>query len=107
MIDHLTFHAYGSSRSPGAFHNQKNYWVTETGAACPSCDHSGSPSQGEWAFSSQTNNAVLDDLANTIALVFVYDGYDSFYYHHNAYGFWGLLAYDWPVASTHPASVSM
>jgi hypothetical protein len=37
---------------------------------------------------------VLDDLANTIALVLVYDGYDSFYYHHNAYGFRGLLAYD-------------
>jgi O-glycosyl hydrolase len=82
------------SRSPGAFHDQKNYWVTETGAVCPSCDYSGTPSQGEWAFASQTNDAVLDDLANTIASVLIYDGYDSFYYHHNAYGFWGLLAYD-------------
>ena len=94
MIDHLTFHAYGGSRSPRAFHNQNNYWVTETGAVCPSCDYSGTPSQGEWAFACQTNDAVLDDLANTIASVLVYDGYDSFYYHHNAYGFWGLLAYD-------------
>ena len=93
MTDHLTFHAYGGSRSPGAFH-QKSYWVTETGADCPSCDYSGTPSQGEWAFASQTNDAVLDDLANTIASVLIYDGYDSFYYHHNAYGFWGLLAYD-------------
>ena len=94
MTDHLTFHAYGGSRSPGASNNQKSYWVTETGAVCPSCDYSGTPSQGEWGFASQTNDAVLDDLANSIALVLIYDGYDSFYYHHNAYGFWGLLAYD-------------
>jgi hypothetical protein len=53
--------------------------VTETGAVCPSCDYSGTPSQGEWAFACQTNDAVLDDLANTIASVLVYDGYDSFY----------------------------
>jgi O-glycosyl hydrolase len=94
ITDHLTFHAYGGSRSPGTSYTQKNYWVTETGADCPSCDYSGSPSQGEWAFASQTNDAVLDDLANGIASVLIYDGYDSFYYHHNSYGFWGLLAYD-------------
>ena len=94
LTDHLTFHAYGGSRSPGASYTSKNYWVTETGASCSSCDTSGTPSQGEWAFASQTNDAVLDDLANGIASVMVYDGYDSFYYHHNAYGFWGLLAYD-------------
>jgi O-glycosyl hydrolase len=94
MTDHLTFHAYGGSRSPGQSHSQKNYWVTETGAECSSCDYSGTPSQGEWAFASQTNDAILDDLANGISSVLIYDGYDSFYYHHNAYGFWGLLAYD-------------
>jgi O-glycosyl hydrolase len=94
ITDHLTFHAYGGSRSPDASYAEKNYWVTETGASCPSCDYSGSPSQGEWAFASQTNDAVLDDLANGIASVLIYDGYDSFYYHHNSYGFWGLLAYD-------------
>jgi O-glycosyl hydrolase len=94
ITDHLTFHAYGGSRRPGPYYTQKNYWVTETGAVCPSCDYSGSPSQGEWAFASQTNDAVLDDLASGIACVLIYDGYDSFYYHHNSYGFWGLLAYD-------------
>jgi hypothetical protein len=94
MTDHLTFHAYPGSRRPGTSYPEKNYWVTETGASCPSCDYSGSPSQGEWAFASQTNDAVLDDLANGIASVLIYDGYDSFYYHHNSYGFWGLLAYD-------------
>jgi O-glycosyl hydrolase len=94
ITDHLTFHAYGGSRRPGTSYPEKNYWVTETGAACSSCDYSGSPSQGEWAFASQTNDAVLDDLANGIACVLIYDGYDSFYYHHNSYGFWGLLAYD-------------
>ena len=92
--DHLTFHAYGGNRRPGTSYTEKNYWVTETGADCPSCDYSGSPSQGEWAFASQTNDALLDDLADGIASVLIYDGYDSFYYHHNSYGFWGLLAYD-------------
>jgi O-glycosyl hydrolase len=94
ITDHLTFHAYPGSRRPGTSYAEKNYWVTETGASCPSCDNSGSPSQGEWAFASQTNDAVLDDLADGIASVLIYDGYDSFYYHHNSYGRWGLLAYD-------------
>ncbi len=94
MTDHLTYHAYGETRSPGVAYSQKNYWVSETGAVCPSCDTSGTPSQGEWEFASQTNDAVLEDLDNGIASVLVYDGYDSFYYHHNAYGFWGLLSYN-------------
>jgi O-glycosyl hydrolase len=92
--DHLTYHVYGSTSSPGTGYSGKNYWVTETGASCPSCDYSGSPSQGEWTFAKQTNDAVLDDISNGIGSVMIYDGYDSFYYHHNADGFWGLLSYD-------------
>ena len=94
MTDHLTYHVYGGSDSPGVAYDQKNYWVSETGASCPSCDTSGTPSQGEWSFARQTNDDLLQDLDNGIASVLVYDGYDSFYYHHNAYGFWGLLSYD-------------
>ena len=56
----------------------------ETGADALSCDYSGSPSQGEWAFASQTNDALLDDLADGHRVSLIDDGYDSFYYHHNS-----------------------
>jgi len=29
-----------------------------------------------------------------LAAVCVYDGYDSYYFHHSSFGYWGLLAYN-------------
>lgn len=92
--DHLTNHTYGGSVSAGSLYPQKHYWVTETAASCSSCDYAGTPDQGEWSFASQTNDNVLDDVSSGESAVFVYDGYDSFYYHHNSFGFWGLLAFN-------------
>jgi O-glycosyl hydrolase len=92
--DHLTYHMYGGTVSAGQSYPGKDYWATETAASCSSCDTAGTPSQGEWEFASQTNDILLDDLGNGISAALVYDGYDSFYYHHNSLGYWGLLEYD-------------
>jgi len=93
-VDHLTFHTYGGSVNPGTSYPSKTYWVTETAASCSSCDTAGTPSQGEWAFARDTANLVLADIANRLYERARYDGYDSFYFHHNSYGFWGLLSYN-------------
>jgi O-glycosyl hydrolase len=93
-VAHLTYHAYGGAPGIGTNYPQTTYWVTETGASCPSCDTAGTPSQGEWAFARDTTHLVLDDIANGFTSVLIYDGYDSFYFHHNSYGFWGLLSYN-------------
>ena len=92
--DHLTFHGYGSTRGPGTAYAQKNYWVTETSDNCGGCDTGNAPTGGEWNFAANTTDLVLDDLAIGNGAVMVYDGYDSFYYHHNSYAASGLLSYD-------------
>jgi O-glycosyl hydrolase len=92
--DHLGLHQYGGATSPGMDYAGENYWLSETAASCGNCDYAGTPQQGEWAFAQETNDAVIGDLTNGIAGVLVYDGYDSFYFHHNSLGFWGLLSYD-------------
>jgi O-glycosyl hydrolase len=92
--DHIGMHQYGGATSPGMDYAGENYWLSETAASCGNCDYAGTPQQGEWAFAQETNDAVISDLTNGIAGVLVYDGYDSFYFHHNSLGFWGLLSYD-------------
>jgi MYXO-CTERM domain-containing protein len=91
--DRFGLHLYGGAASPGTAYPGKSYWLTETAASCSNCDTAGTPAQGEWAFASQTNDQVLDDLDNGLTGVLLYDGYDSFYYHHDSLGFWGLLSY--------------
>jgi O-glycosyl hydrolase len=93
-VDHLSYHNYGGSLQPQRSYPSANSWLTETAASCNDCDYAGTPAQGEWTFASQTNKAILEDLEKGFAGVLVYDGFDSFYYHHNSYSYWGLLAYD-------------
>jgi O-glycosyl hydrolase len=93
-VDHLASHVYGASTSPGASYPPRNYWLTETAASCSRCDSGVAPSQGEWAFASQTGDYALGDLNRGWSAVVIWDGFDSFFYHENAYNCWGLLAYD-------------
>jgi O-glycosyl hydrolase len=94
-IDHLAFHDYsGTAVSPGSPPAGKNFWLTETSQWCSTCDLNGAPSQGEWAFAKQTADVLLGDLANGMPALLIWEGFDSFYYHHNSYSTWGLLAYN-------------
>lgn len=101
-VDHFAMHRYGVPSSPRTPYAGHDYWLTETAGNCPTCDTSGTPSQGEWAFSTQTVDVILASLKNGMPLVAYWDGYDSFYQHHDHYGYWGLLAYDTSTAVYTP-----
>jgi O-glycosyl hydrolase len=93
--DRLTAHYYYGTISPGAPYPPRRYWVTETAVKCWPCDAGGaiSPSE-EWAFARDTTDVVLDDLVLGQSAVLLWEGFDTFWYHHNAVSGWGLLAYD-------------
>jgi O-glycosyl hydrolase len=93
-VDHLAFHTYSGATSPGTSYAGKNYWLTETAVWCDTCDQNGSPSGGEWGFARDTGDVILQDITNGFPAVLVWEGYDSFWYHHNSYSTWGLLAYN-------------
>jgi hypothetical protein len=95
LTDHLALHDYGSSPvSPGTAYPGKNYWFTETSAWCSTCDAGGDGPPNEWSFAVQTCDLALGDIRNGFAAVLLWEGYDSYWYHHNASSLWGLLAYD-------------
>ena len=93
-VDHFGEHIYENSADPGTPFPSKNYWLTESAAWCGSCDTGGTVTGGEWNFARATTDYFLGDLANGYSGILVYDAYDSFYYHHNNFGFWGLLAFN-------------
>jgi len=101
-VDHFALHNYGAATSPRTAYAGHDYWLTETAASCGSCDTGGTPAQGEWAFATETADILLGSLGAGMSLVAYYDGYDSFYYHHNQYGYWGLLAYDTTTTTYTP-----
>jgi len=95
LLDHLAFHGYsGSPVSPGTSYPGKSYWVTETSAWCDGCDAGGAGPSNEWSFAKQTTDIILGDIVNGFPGLLIWDGYDSFWYHHNATDLWGLLAYE-------------
>jgi hypothetical protein len=101
-VDHFGEHTYGNSASPGTPFPSKNYWLTESAAACGSCDTGGTVTGGEWNFARATTDDFLGDLASGYSGILVYDAYDSFYYHHNNFGFWGLLAFNQSTGTYTP-----
>ena len=101
-VDHLAFHNYSGSTSPGTAYSGKDYWLTESAQWCSTCDQNGAPSQGEWASLGTRTTSSLR-LANGLPAVLVWEAYDSFYYHHNSYSTWGLLAYNTVDRRLHAA----
>ena len=93
-VDHFGEHTYSNAPSPGTPFSSKNYWLTESAAWCGSCDTGGTVTGVEWNFARATTDYFLGDLANGYSGILAYDAYDSFYYHHNNFGFWGLLAFN-------------
>jgi O-glycosyl hydrolase len=92
--DHLACHSYsGSAAVPGTSYPGKNYWMTETSAWCSGCDQNGTPSQGEFSFAALTADVLIGDLLNGFGAVVVWEGFDSFYFHHNSSSSWGTLDY--------------
>lgn len=93
-VDHLAWHSYSGPVSPGAAVPDKSWWMTETALWDGTLDSGGTPGVGEWAFARDTFRIMLQDVLNGFPAVLVWEGYDSWYYHHDAYSRWGLLSYD-------------
>lgn len=93
-VDHLSFHNYAGATSPGTSYAGKTWWLTETAQWDDTLDRGGTPGMGEWAFGAATFDIVLRDVLNGFPAVLVWEGYDTWYDHHDAYSRWGLLSYD-------------
>lgn len=70
----------------------KDHWMTETSKWCNGCDYNQPPSENEWSFGKGTGDILLGDIINGFGAVLNWEGFDSFYYHHNSYSTWGSLA---------------
>jgi O-glycosyl hydrolase len=98
-VDHVTIHAYSGDTGPlsailgQSAYPDRSFWVTEWSAWCQGCDH-GQPVRAEWDFASMTTDQLLDHLEHGASAALVYEGYDSYYEHHEAFSYWGQLAYD-------------
>jgi hypothetical protein len=67
--------------------------VTEFSPSCGGCDD-GQPNPSDWTFAATMAQHLLGHLDQGASGAQVYDGWDGFYEHHNAVGYWGLLAYN-------------
>src|SRR5262249_45682248 len=100
-VDHLGMHIYGRASIPGSPYPPRTYWLTETADWCSTCDLAGAVPD-EWWFARRTTDFLLNDVTNGFTGILVWDGYDSFYYHHNSRSYWGLLAYDQATGAYTP-----
>jgi O-glycosyl hydrolase len=90
-MTHFSWHDYGGNPvNPAASRNGINAdWMTETSKWCDGCDNNQPPNESEWSFGSDTADILLGDIANGFSAVLTWEGFDTFYYHHNSYSAWG------------------
>jgi O-glycosyl hydrolase len=88
---HFSWHNYGdSSVNPATPRNGINAdWMTETSKWCSGCDNNQPPMENEWSFGSAIGDILLGDIENGFSAVLTWEGFDTFYYHHNSYSAWG------------------
>lgn len=98
-IPYFAFHDYGgrSGAVPDLIaasqYPDRNYWITEFSANCPNCD-SGVRNPDPWSFGFSTLDLLIRHLEQQASAALIYEGYDSYYDHHQAFGYWGLISYD-------------
>ena len=92
-MTHFSWHYYGRIPvSPATSRGDINAdWMTETSVWCSGCDNNLPPGESEWSFGSGIGDLLLGDLANGFSAVLTWEGYDTYYYHHNSYSAWGHL----------------
>ena len=92
-MPHFSWHSYSRiPASPAMSIGGINAdWMTETSVWCDSCDINQPPTESEWSFGSGIGDILLGDIANGFSAVLTWEGFDTFYYHHNSYSAWGHL----------------
>jgi hypothetical protein len=90
-MSHFSWHSYsGSPASPATAHEGiKADWMTETSKWCSGCDNNQPPSESEWSFGKGTGDILLGDIKNGFSSVLTWEGFDTYYYHHNSFSAWG------------------
>ena len=101
-LAHFGLHSYGSmgSGSEGISdliqsspYPDRNFWMTEFNVWCSDCE-AGIAGDDTWDYSLGTADYLFGHLANGASAGLVWEGYDSWYPHHQNWSFWGLLAVD-------------
>lgn len=101
--DHFSAHRYGStdfgltSAIQASDLSRLTPWVSEYSGLCPNfkCDQGIAVTPDEdWAFARDTFDYLLSYLDDGVTAAMVWDGYDSYYEHHETYTYWGLISYD-------------
>lgn len=98
-VDRFALHSYSGDSGNAASviassaYPNRAFWMTEFSQWCRGCD-SGVQPTNDWEFARGTFEFTLNHLRDGASGVFVYDAYDSFYEHHNAMSFWGLMSLD-------------
>jgi O-glycosyl hydrolase len=95
---HFSFHSYSGDSGPvQSLTNEaapdQGYWMTEFSQWCQGCDV-GSQVSDQWSFATDTTDYLFNFLEQGATAGLIYDGFDTFYFHHRAFGYWGVLAYD-------------
>jgi O-glycosyl hydrolase len=89
-MSHISFHAYGDSTyTQQDRDNVLADWMTETSKWCSGCDYNEPLSESEWSFGSDTADILMEDIQNGFSAVLTWEGFDTFYYHHNSFSAWG------------------
>jgi hypothetical protein len=92
-MTHFSWHNYeGQPFAPLAPRYGINAdWMTETSLWCSGCDENQPPDQSEWSFGSDTADILLGDIGYGFSTVLTWEGYDTFYFHHDSYSAWGHI----------------
>jgi len=90
-MSHFAWHSYSASpSSPAAARSGiEADWMTETSKWCSGCDSNQPPGESEWSFGSAIGDLILGDLDSGFTSVLTWEGYDTFYFHHDSYSAWG------------------
>lgn len=114
-LAHFGVHSYGDDGSgsngvldyikAGGF-NDRSLWVTEFNVFCTQCEE-GITGTNTWDYARDAVHYLFGHLYFGASAALVWEGYDSFYPHHDTWSFWGLLAVDNPsigYEENHPSS---
>lgn len=89
-LAHFGFHSYATGGVSADSHTGRTQWLDETSAWCSGCDNNALVAD-EWSFARDQSDYLLADLANGFTAVLTWEGFDTFYYHHNSYSTWGQV----------------
>jgi hypothetical protein len=90
-LAHFSFHNYSTGGTGLDSSVGRTQWLDEASAWCSGCDND-SPVSDEWSFARDQSDSLLADLDNGFTAIMTWEGFDTFYYHHNSYSTWGQVA---------------